>query len=181
MLIALGVDVINTSLGYRTYDNPNYTYSYEDMDGQTTFISRGSNLAFEKGMLLVTSAGNSGTGMISAPADAPGVLTVGAVDSNGNYVSFSSIGPSSDGRVKPDVMAKGQSSAVIRLKWKYHIQVAGRVLVRLLWLVLSRSFWQAYPELTNAEVMQIVRESAHLFDNSKCCKWDTEFQILKMH
>ena len=63
---SLGVDVINTSLGYRTFDNPDYDYTYADMDGQTTFISRGANLAFDKGMLVVTSAGNSGNGMISA-------------------------------------------------------------------------------------------------------------------
>ena len=161
---SLGVDVINTSLGYRTYDNPAYSHTYEDMDGQTTFISRGSNLAFEKGMLLVTSAGNSGTGMISAPADAPGVLTVGAVDSNGNYVNFSSIGPSSDGRIKPDVMAKGQSSAVIRPNGTIDTS-NGTSFSSPIMAGAVASFWQAYPELTNAEVMQIVRESAHLFNN----------------
>ncbi|MFT5890690.1 MAG: serine protease AprX [Dokdonia sp.] len=160
---SLGVDVINTSLGYRTYDNPAYSHTYEDMDGQTTFITIGSNLAFEKGMLLVTSAGNSGTGMISAPADAPGALTVGAVDSNGNYVSFSSIGPSSDGRVKPDVMAKGQSSAVIRPNGNIDTS-SGTSFSSPIMAGAVTSFWQAYPELTNAEVMQIVRESAHLFN-----------------
>ncbi|MFC4634447.1 S8 family serine peptidase [Dokdonia ponticola] len=161
---SLGVDVINTSLGYRTYDNPAYSHTYEDMDGQTTFISRGSNLAFEKGMLMVTSAGNSGTGMISAPADAPGVLTVGAVNSNGDYVSFSSIGPSSDGRVKPDVMAKGQSAAVIRPNGTIDTS-NGTSFSSPIMAGAVASFWQAYPELTNAEVMQIVRESAHLFTN----------------
>ncbi len=161
---SLGVDVINTSLGYRTYDNPAYSHTYEDMDGQTTFISRGSNLAFEKGMLLVTSAGNSGTGMISAPADAPGVLTVGAVDSNGDYVNFSSIGPSSDGRIKPDVMAKGQSAAVIRADGVITTS-NGTSFSSPIMAGAVASFWQAYPELTNAEVMQIVRESSHLFTN----------------
>jgi hypothetical protein len=159
---SLGVDVINTSLGYREYDNPAYSHTYDDMDGQTTFITIGSNLAFEKGMLLVTSAGNSGTGMISAPADAPGALTVGAVDSNGNYVSFSSIGPSSDGRVKPDVMAKGQSSAVIAPNGNVDTS-NGTSFSSPIMAGAVTSFWQAFPELTNAEVMQIVRESAHLF------------------
>lgn len=161
---SLGVDVINTSLGYRTYDNPAYSYTYEDMDGQTAFISRGSNIAFEKGMLLVTSAGNSGTGMISAPADAPGALTVGAVDSNGNYVSFSSIGPSSDGRVKPDVMAKGQSSAVITPNGNIDTS-NGTSFSSPIMAGAVTSLWQAFPERTNAEIMQFVRESAHLFNN----------------
>ncbi|MEP0265348.1 S8 family serine peptidase [Dokdonia sp.] len=160
---SLGVDVINTSLGYRNYDNPNYSYSYEDMDGQTAFISRGSNLAFEKGMLLVTSAGNSGTDMIAAPADAPGVLTVGAVDSNGNYVGFSSIGPSSDGRVKPDVMAKGQSSAVIIPNGTITTS-SGTSFSSPIMAGAVTCFWQAFPEKTNEEIMQLVRESAHLFD-----------------
>lgn len=160
---SLGVDVINTSLGYREYDNPAYSYTYEDMDGQTAFISRGSNIAFEKGMLLVTSAGNSGTGMIAAPADAPGVLTVGAVDSNGNYVSFSSIGPSSDGRVKPDVMAKGQGSAVIRPNGSIDTS-NGTSFSSPIMAGAVTSLWQAFPELTNEEIMQFVRESAHLFE-----------------
>ena len=160
---SLGVDVINTSLGYRNYDNPAYSYTYEDMDGQTTFISRGSNLAFEKGMLLVTSAGNSGTGMIGAPADAPGVFTVGAVDSNGNYVSFSSIGPSSDGRIKPDVMAKGQSSAVITPDGSITTS-SGTSFSSPIMAGAVTCFWQAFPEKTNEEIMQLVRESAHLFD-----------------
>lgn len=161
---SLGVDVINTSLGYRNYDNPAYSYSYEDMDGQTAFISRGSNLAFEKGMLLVTSAGNSGTDMIAAPADAPGVLTVGAVDSNGNYASFSSIGPSSDGRVKPDVMAKGQSSAVIRPNGTITTS-SGTSFSSPIMAGAVACFWQAFPDRTNEEIMQFVRESAHLFEN----------------
>ncbi len=160
---SLGVDVINTSLGYRNYDNPAYSYSYADMDGQTAFISRGANIAFEKGMLLVTSAGNSGTGMIAAPADAPGVLTVGAVDSNGNYVNFSSIGPSSDGRIKPDVMAKGQNSAVITTDGTITTS-NGTSFSSPIMAGAVTCFWQAFPNRTNEEIMQLVRESAHLFD-----------------
>lgn len=161
---SLGVDVINTSLGYRNYDNPNYSHTYEDMDGVTTFISRGATLAFEKGMIVVTSAGNSGAGMIGAPADAVGAFTVGAVDSNGNYASFSSIGPSSDGRVKPDVMAKGQGSAVISSSGDV-ITNNGTSFSSPIMAGAVASFWQVNPAMTNAQVMQSIRESAHLFDN----------------
>ncbi|WP_041295565.1 S8 family serine peptidase [Dokdonia sp. 4H-3-7-5] len=161
---SLGVDVINTSLGYRTFDNSNYDYSYDDMDGETTFISRGATLAFEKGMLVVTSAGNSGTGMISAPADAVGSFTVGAVNASGNYASFSSIGPSSDGRIKPDVVAKGAGSAVIdqndNITTNNGTSFSSPIMAGAI-----ASFWQANPELTNAVMMQLVRESASIYDN----------------
>lgn len=161
---SLGVDVINTSLGYRTYDNPNYSHSFEDMNGSTTFISRGATLAFEKGMMVVTSAGNSGAGMISAPADAVGAFTVGAVDANGNYASFSSIGPSSDGRVKPDVMAQGQGSAVIDINGNV-VSNNGTSFSSPIMAGAVASFWQIDPTMTNLEVMQAIRESAHLFDS----------------
>ena len=162
---SLGVDIINTSLGYRTFDNPAYDYTYADMNGETAFISRGATQAFEKGMLLVTSAGNSGTGMISAPADSPGVLTVGAVDSDGNYASFSSIGPSSDGRVKPDVMAKGASSAV--LDQNNNITTSsGTSFSSPIMAGAVASLWQSFPQRTNEQVMEVVRESAHLYPNN---------------
>lgn len=161
---SLGVDVINTSLGYRTFDNQDYDYTYQDMNGQTAFISRGATLAFEKGMLVVTSAGNSGAGMISAPADAVGSFTVGAVNADGEYVNFSSIGPSSDGRVKPDVMAKGAGSAVIdqnnNITTNNGTSFSSPIMAGAI-----ASFWQANPERNNAEVMQIVRESASTFNN----------------
>lgn len=113
---SLGVDVINTSLGYSTFDNPKHNYSYSDMDGKTTFISRGAEIAANKGILVVNSAGNSGNSAwkyITAPADAPSVITVGAVDANRNISFFSSFGPSFDGRVKPEILAQGTASAVV--------------------------------------------------------------------
>ncbi len=113
---SLGVDVINTSLGYTTFDNANYNHTYADMDGKTTFISRGAEIGATKGMLIVISAGNEGNDpwhYISAPADAPSVITVGAVNSTGNIAAFSSFGPTSDNRIKPEIVAKGQSASII--------------------------------------------------------------------
>jgi hypothetical protein len=113
---SLGVDVINTSLGYSTFDNPDYSYSYADMDGKTTFISRGAEIAANKGILVVNSAGNSGNTVwkyITTPADAASVITVGAVDVNENIASFSSFGPTVDNRVKPEILALGINVAVI--------------------------------------------------------------------
>jgi len=108
---SLGVDVINTSLGYSDFDGNNYDYSQSDMNGTTTFISRGANIAFQKGMLLVTSAGNSGNWGITAPADSPNTLTVGAVDASGNYASFSSVGTTYQTTQKPDVVEQYYSSS----------------------------------------------------------------------
>jgi serine protease AprX len=163
---SLGVDVVNTSLSYQDYDNSNYDHSYADLDGQTTFAARGANQAFDKGMLLVSSAGNAGNGFgtVATPADAPGVLTVGAVDENGNYVSFSSRGPTVDGRVKPDVMAQGLDAAVISQSGNVTTSNGTSFSAPIIAGAVT-SLWQARPELRNNQIMQIVRESAHLFDN----------------
>ena len=163
---SLGVDVVNTSLGYQAYDNANYDHSYEDLDGVTTFAARGANLAYEKGMVLVTSAGNQGNsfGTVATPADAIGLLAVGAVNNLGNYVSFSSRGPTVDGRIKPDVMAKGQSAAVISSSGVVDFSNGTSFSSPIMAGAVS-CLWQAFPETTNVELMQVVRESAHLFNN----------------
>lgn len=163
---SLGVDVVNTSLGYQDYDNPNYDHAYSDLDGMTTFAARGANIAFDKGMLLVTSAGNDGNGFgfVATPADAPGVLTVGAIDGNGNYASFSSFGPTFDGRVKPDVMAQGVDAAVINgsgdITFSNGTSFSSPIMAGAV-----TCLWQVRPQTTNGQIMQIVRESAHLFAN----------------
>ncbi|HIB37459.1 S8 family serine peptidase [Mesonia sp.] len=164
---SLGVDVINTSLGYTTYDNPNYSYTPSDMDGNTAFISRGGNIAVEKGILVVTSAGNSGSSssfpVIGAPADSD-VYAVGAVTPDEVYASFSSIGPSADGRVKPDGMAQGFQAFVINTA--NNISTAnGTSFSSPIMAGAITSFWQANPQLTNLEIMQMVRESSHLYNN----------------
>ncbi|MDC7993986.1 S8 family serine peptidase [Altibacter sp. HG106] len=163
---SLGVDVVNTSLGYQDYDNANYDHSYEDLDGQTTFAARGANHAFDKGMLLVTSAGNDGNGFgtVATPADAPGVLSVGAVDASGNYASFSSRGPTVDGRVKPDIMAQGVDAAVITSSGNVSFS-NGTSFSSPISAGAITCLWQFRPETTNAELMQIIRESASLFEN----------------
>ncbi len=163
---SLGVDVVNTSLGYQNYDNPNYDHSYDDLDGQTTFSARGANIAFDKGMILVTSAGNDGGGFtyVGTPGDSPGMLTVGAVDSNGNWASFSSIGPTTDGRIKPDVMAQGASAAVIGTDG-FVTYNSGTSFSSPIMAGVVACLWQSRPQTPNNQMMQIIRESAHLFNN----------------
>ncbi len=163
---SLGVYVTNTSLGYQDFDNPAYDHQYEDLDGQTTVAARGSNIAFEKGMINVTSAGNDGGsfGFVATPADAPGSFTVGAVDFNGNYVSFSSFGPTSDGRIKPDVMAKGSGAAIVNRFGDVDF-ASGTSFSSPIMAGAVASFWQARPQTSNAEIMQIIRESSDRFNN----------------
>ncbi len=159
---SLGVDVINTSLGYSTFDDPSYNYTYADMNGQTTFISRGAEIAASRGMLLVNSAGNSGNSAwfyITAPADAVSVLTVGAVDASRNLVSFSSRGPTSDNRTKPDVMAQGSASAIVHYISGVPVGANGTSFSSPIMAGVVTCLWQAFPNKTAAEIIDIVKMS----------------------
>ena len=164
---SLGVDVINTSLGYTTFDNPNYNHVYADMDGQTTFISRGAEIAFSRGMIVVNSAGNSGNDpwhYIGAPADAPSVLSIGAVDAFGTIAGFSSFGPTADGRTKPDVCAQGSNVYIIDSSGNIATSNGTSFSSPVLTGVIT-CLWQAFQEKSNAEIVQLVKESAHLYSN----------------
>lgn len=106
----LGVDITSSSLGYSTFDSPGESYTYNDMDGKTTIVTRAAELAFMRGVATFTSAGNEGNTpwfYITAPADGKNTIGVGAVNSSNQIAGFSSRGPSSDGRIKPDVVAMG--------------------------------------------------------------------------
>jgi serine protease AprX len=163
----LGVDVINTSLGYTTFNNPTYDHTYEDMDGQTTFISRGLNEAFSRGMICVNSAGNSGSSdwfYISAPADALNAFSIGAVNATGVIAGFSSRGPSVDGRIKPDVCAQGVAAVVATLNGSIGT-ASGTSFSSPITAGMVASLWQALPNKTNVELLQIIKESASQFAN----------------
>ena len=114
-----GVDIINSSLGYTIlYDDSLNSHSYIDMDGNSTIITNAADLAASRGILVINSAGNSGNNdwhYIGAPADGDSVLAVGAVNSIGEIASFSSRGPSYDGRIKPNVCAQGVLAVVADL------------------------------------------------------------------
>jgi hypothetical protein len=165
---SLGVDVINTSLGYSVFfDNPNYNYSYNDMDGKTAFISRGAEIAFSRGMIVVNSAGNEGNDpwhYINAPADANSVLSIGAVNSTGVIASFSSFGPTADNRIKPDVIAQGAGVYIINSSGNVATSNGTSFSSPVLAGVIT-CLWQAFPNKSNAEIIQLVKESAHLYEN----------------
>lgn len=163
----VGADVISTSLGYFGYDNPNYSYSYSDMTGDKAFASQGANIAFSKGMIVLASAGNSGNSSephIGVPAEATNVLAVGAVQFDENYAGFSSIGPSFDGRVKPDVMAKGQSTTLANTSGNV-VTASGTSFSCPVMAGAVASFWQAIPWASNQQIVDFVKQSADRFMN----------------
>lgn len=164
---SLGVDIINSSLSYTLFDESKYDYSPVDMDGKTAFVSRGANIATEKGILVVVSAGNSAQRdefpIIGAPADA-NVLTVGAVDANRNYAAFSSIGPTADNRIKPDVMAQGLEISAIDPS-NTLVTASGTSFSSPILAGAIASFWQVDPNLTNREIMDLVIQSASLYSS----------------
>jgi subtilisin family serine protease len=167
MADSIGIDVINSSLGYSIFDDESYNHSYIDMDGNTTRISRAANIASQKGILVVTSAGNSGDDAwhyITAPADADGIVTVGAVNSLKQHAWFSSYGPSYDGRVKPNVVAMGEQASFANLNGGIG-QGNGTSFASPIMAGLLACFWQAHPELTVKEVIdRIERVSTHHYN-----------------
>ena len=113
---SLGVDVINSSLGYSEFDDPKMNHSYSDMNGKTTRITLGANMAFQKGILVFNSAGNEGNNSwkrIIAPSDGEDVIAVAAVDKYGIRATFSSVGPAFGGAIKPNVSAMGSSTYLV--------------------------------------------------------------------
>jgi subtilisin family serine protease len=163
---SIGVDIINSSLGYTDFDDTTQNYQYSDMDGNTTLITKAANLAASKGILVVNSAGNLGGSIwrhIAAPSDAENVLTVGAINQMLEPATFSSEGPTADGRIKPDVVATGQSTTVVGSSGNI-ISSSGTSFSSPIIAGLSACLLGAYPQLSPAQMIQIIRKSAHQFN-----------------
>jgi serine protease AprX len=159
---SIGADIISSSLGYTTFDVPSTNHTYQDMDGNTTISARAADFAASKGILVLISAGNEGLSSwqhISTPADADSALAIGAVDGNMNYASFSSIGPSYDGRIKPDLAADGVSVTVGSYLGGYTTS-SGTSFACPLTAGLAAGIWQAFPSLTNMQVADALKKSA---------------------
>ncbi|MCF8230668.1 MAG: S8 family serine peptidase [Bacteroidales bacterium] len=165
---SIGADIINSSLGYTDgFNDPDNNHTYEDMNGDTAPVTIGADIAAEKGILVVNSAGNSGTDdwfYIGAPADGDSVMAVGAVDGDSNYVSFSSKGPTYDGRLKPNVAAKG-SGATVASSWGGITYASGTSFSSPITAGMVASVWQAMPETTNMELIELIQENSHQYSN----------------
>jgi len=162
-----GADIITSSLGYSTFDDPATNFTYADMNGRTANASIAATIASEKGMVVCVAAGNDGGDSwqyIDSPADADSILTVGAVDINGTYASFSSTGPTSDGRIKPDVVAQGEYPAVCwptgGVSYANGTSFATPIIAGAV-----ASLWQAHPNASNFTIMQAIKQSASRYNS----------------
>lgn len=162
---SVGADLINSSLGYTTFDNGIDDHTYNDLNGNTTIITRAADYAAGTGILVVNSAGNSGSQpwhYIGAPADGDSVLSIGAVTDKRLKAGFSSFGPSADGRIKPDVSAMGQSVFLIGAGGSI-TQASGTSFSSPLTCGAIASLWSSYPDKNNMTIFDAVRKSGHQF------------------
>jgi hypothetical protein len=162
-----GADIITSSLGYSLFDDTTLNYSFSDMDGKTTLVTRGAEKAFSKGMIVVISAGNEGKKTwkyITAPSDGANVLSIGATDISGNVASFSSRGPSADNRIKPDIVAVGYKTVLINSAGVVG-QGSGTSFSAPQIAGMIACLWEATPKKTNLDVIQAVRQSASIYNN----------------
>jgi len=165
---SLGADLFSTSLGYTSFDNPQFDYSYSDMTGNRTLMARAANLAAKKGILVVAAAGNEGNSSwryIATQGDADSALTIGAVNVNRVVASFSSYGPNSDGQIKPDVAAIGSNAIVAGTTTGQPVAGNGTSYATPIMAGIVTCLWQAFPELNNLQVMEALRRSADRYSN----------------
>ena len=158
-----GVDVISTSLGYFSFDDPTMNYTHEDLTGATAVITRAASIATEKGIVVVSSAGNQGDDpwqKITFPSDMLNGLSVGSITSNYDLSYFSSFGPTADGRIKPDVVAMGSNTYVIDETGSISFTGSGTSLAAPQVAALIAGIWQAYPDLSALEIIEAMRMSA---------------------
>ena len=163
---SVGADIINSSLGYTTFDIVEQDHTYADLDGRTTPISKAAVMASRKGMIVCSSAGNYGNNnwyYLGAPADADSILSVGAVYADETPTSFSSFGPSADNRVKPSVSAQGGNTTVYSTA-DYVTTSNGTSFSSPIIAGMTACLWQANPDKTNTEVMNAIMQSAHLYN-----------------
>lgn len=163
---SVGADIVNTSLGYTRFDDKAANHTYREQDGQTALISRTASMMAGKGMILVNSAGNEGARAwkrIGFPGDARDVLTVAALNADSVNTWFSSVGPSIDGRVKPDVAAQGGASTVISGQGIV-TKANGTSFSSPILCGMVACLWQGLPNLTATEIMQLVRKAGNRSD-----------------
>ena len=164
---SLGTNVFSVSLGYAYFDNDKWTLPYSALDGKTTRVSRAATIAARKGMLVCVAAGNEGDDewhTISAPADADSVLTVGAVNVEGVIGSFSSFGPSYDGRIKPEVCAVGVKAALISFSGGVTYSNGTSYATPLL-AGLAATLWSALPNENAMQIRDRIIRSADRYSN----------------
>jgi len=165
---SVGADVINSSLSYKTFDDPGQDHSYQDMDGNTAPSTVGADRCMSRGMIVVNSAGNDGSSStwpwVGAPADGDSVFSIGSVNSQGNYSSFSSIGPTADGRLKPNVTAQGSNAVVASINGGTGT-ASGTSFSSPIIAGMTACLWQVDPNMSNMDVLNAIQMSASMASN----------------
>jgi hypothetical protein len=159
---SVGADITTTSLGYTTFDNPSQNHVYADLNGRTAVASIAATMAARKGIFVLNAAGNEGGGAwnyIGVPADADSICAVGAVNGSGVHANFSSVGPTSDGRIKPDLSSMGQGSYVCNANGLFSSGNGTSYATPILAGAVA-CLWQANPTKTNMQILQALRATA---------------------
>jgi serine protease AprX len=162
-----GSDIISVSLSYTTFDNTADSYTYSQMNGNTSIIAKAADIAYKKGMLVVCSAGNDGTDYwkyIGTPADANDVLAVGSVDDNNIKSDFSSFGPTADGRIKPDLCALGNSITCIKPDGSTFV-TGGTSLATPMIAAMLAGMKQSFPTFSNDILKNLLLQSCDHYSN----------------
>ena len=161
---SLGVDITSSSLGYNIFDDTTYSYTYQDMNGKTAIVTKAADLAFQRGVVVLTAAGNEGNNKwhyILAPADGINVIAVGAVDNQNSLAYFSSHGPTADGRIKPDIVAMGVNDYAASVAGEnIYIYGDGTSFATPIASGIAAMLKSTYPYLTNVQVRDILRRTA---------------------
>lgn len=165
---SVGADVINSSLSYIDFDNPQQDHDYQDMDGNTAPATLGADRAMSRGMIVVNSAGNSGNSStwpwIGAPADGDSVFSIGAVNAYGELAGFSSIGPTADGRLKPNVVAMGSGTVVASINGGTATS-SGTSFSSPIIAGMTACLWQFDPTMRNTDVLNSIMMSSSMAAN----------------
>lgn len=164
---SLGADIISSSLGYYNFDDPLLNYKYSDMDGNSAFVTRAADIAASKGILVVNSAGNERNKTwirIIAPSDGDSVLGVGAVAWDRRISSFSSAGPSSDDRIKPDIVSQGVSVPV-QTKTTVVERSSGTSFSCPVISGMCACIMQAVPQATNYDIISSLQSASDRYNS----------------